>query len=202
MAELIFISILFFLPAYIANMMPVIGQNLPFSEKIKKTAINEKLFGKNKTWFGIVFGILISTLICYIIYQILLMYSASIHGEEYLKTVIFKSSYFFYLNIPSAVTISSGALLGDLIESYFKRRIGLKPGYALPFFDQTDFIFGAWIMYMIYISIPYFNQLFFKPNYDLNLYFYILLTGLIITPFLHLSANVIAYKLRLKKVWW
>ena len=38
-----------------------------------------------------------------------------------------------------------GALTGDLAKSFFKRRIGIKPGAKFIPFDQMDFVLGAFI---------------------------------------------------------
>jgi len=45
--------------------------------------------------------------------------------------------------------LSIGALTGDLIESFIKRRISRSPGSSLPVADQIDFILGAFLF-----SIP------------------------------------------------
>ena len=38
--------------------------------------------------------------------------------------------------------IATGAVSGDIIKSFFKRRVGFKRGAAVPFVDQLDFILG------------------------------------------------------------
>ena len=38
-----------------------------------------------------------------------------------------------------------GAMFGDMVKSFVKRRLGLKPGMPFVPFDQLDFVFGALI---------------------------------------------------------
>ena len=79
-----------------------------------------------------------------------------------------------------------GALGGDLIESFIKRRMGLAPGKALPFFDGVDYMVGA-IALGLFLFIP-----------DVGAIIFLLLVG----PILSLLANIIAYFLGLKNVWY
>lgn len=93
----------------------------------------------------------------------------------------FGNTYFFYASL-----LSIGAILGDLTGSFIKRRIGLKQGYPVMILDQTDFVFGG---------------LFLGANY----YFPTLLetiTILITTIIAHKLVNLIAFKLKMKKVPW
>ena len=167
-------TIYFYIPAYIANMMPVIAGKLklPFGKPI-----NIKLFGSHKTWRGFYsayLGALITVILQFSLYQ---------HG-------IFKEVV--VLNFPApliplyAFLFGIGAITGDLIKSFFKRRIGIKAGRPFFPFDQIDLILGASFFLMFFTKIPA----------------KIFITALLVTPLLHLLTNVIAYKLKLKKVWW
>ena len=62
MWELIIKSAYFFLPAYFANMAPVILKKIPFLNQ----PVWERKLGKNKTWRGIVVAIVMGTLIFYL----------------------------------------------------------------------------------------------------------------------------------------
>lgn len=48
---------LIFLPAFIANGVPVVAKNIPYLEDLKDP-IHKKWFGKNKTVRGVITGIL------------------------------------------------------------------------------------------------------------------------------------------------
>lgn len=82
--------------------------------------------------------------------------------------------------------ISIGALVGDLFGAFVKRRMKLPPGYPLPLLDQLDFVFGG-------IVIVY-------PLYRLSSGAFFLI--LLVTPAIHLLANMIAYLLGLKGNFW
>ncbi len=126
----LYASLLILLPGMVANMTPV------FLHKIIRwdTPIHERLFGKNKTWRGFLGAIIIGT----ISYLIL----------EKLNMVIY-----LYDNsariIPTGFLFSFGAIGGDLVKSFFKRRIGVGPGEGWPPFDQIDYVLG-----MILLTYP------------------------------------------------
>jgi CDP-2,3-bis-(O-geranylgeranyl)-sn-glycerol synthase len=82
--------------------------------------------------------------------------------------------------------LSLGALLGDLGGAFLKRRLGMKPGASLPVVDQLDFVGGAFLLVSL-INPPTFNEA---------------LVIIILTPIIHLSTNVAAYLLKLKKEPW
>jgi CDP-2,3-bis-(O-geranylgeranyl)-sn-glycerol synthase len=46
-----------------------------------------------------------------------------------------------------------GAGVGDLVKSFFKRRIDIEPGASWPVFDQLDFFIGAYL-FVSPISAP------------------------------------------------
>jgi CDP-2,3-bis-(O-geranylgeranyl)-sn-glycerol synthase len=53
--------------------------------------------------------------------------------------------YVLFITIPVAVLLSLGALTGDLIGSFIKRRVKVKSGDSSPFLDQLGFITMALI---------------------------------------------------------
>ena len=77
-----------------------------------------------------------------------------------------------------------GTWFGNCANSFFKRRIGIKSGGKLPVFDQLDFIMGA----------TFFGAAIMPPTIP---EFIIII---IATPFLHISANIILFKIGIKKV--
>ncbi|HNV00869.1 MAG TPA: CDP-2,3-bis-(O-geranylgeranyl)-sn-glycerol synthase [archaeon] len=84
------------------------------------------------------------------------------------------------------VFLSSGAMFGDIFKSFLKRRIGLERGSHWAIADQWDFILGGLILSSL-VRIP-----------ELE----VVLVLLIITIFMHSITNILAYKLKLKKVPW
>ena len=116
--------LIIFFPAMAANAFPVILGKLPYLTK----PINKKLFGENKTWKGLILGILMGGFSGYCI--------------EILSEVL---NYPIKMNLYLGLLLGSGALVGDLTKSYLKRRVGIKPGHDWFPFDQVDWIIGACI---------------------------------------------------------
>lgn len=163
-------SLYFILPAYVANMFPVFftALKLPLGYPI-----SERLFGKNKTYRGIIAGYLGALLILFLQRYLNLTRISLINYQEI--------NLFFY-----AFLFGGGAVIGDLVKSFFKRRKGIAPGQPWFPFDQLDFIIGA----LIFVS----------PFYLLS--WKNILVIIVLTPLLHFLTNVIGYSLRIKKVWW
>lgn len=120
----------FFLPAGIANMSPVLANRLPVIRQWKtpidigKSVDGHRILGDNKTWRGLVFGAFMGSAVC-VLQQLL------------------TPDYSLSAAIVIGGAMGAGALIGDAIESFFKRRQGIKPGNAWFPFDQTDYIIGG-----------------------------------------------------------
>ncbi len=159
---------LYFLPAFVANAMPVIVKNIP-GLRTWNTPVCESMFGKNKTYRGFVFGLLGAVIIGYILY-----YKIYFLGFPFLPYIM------------TSFLMGLGALVGDLVESFIKRRLYIKPGKPLPFWDGVDYILGAMLF-----TLP-----FFVPTLDQFLFL------LLIAPILSLVSNSISYLLGWKNVWY
>lgn len=177
---LIFILKCFYLmlPAYFANMAPVIVKKVDlfvFPIDFSKTINNKPILGKNKTFRGLVFGIIFAIIIAYL--QFLL------YTTEFLKNI----SFIDYQNwLLFGFLMGFGALTGDLIKSFFKRILGIEPGARFVPFDQTDFVVGALI--------------FIAPIFDLTLKIFIV--ALSLSFLLHILINHIAFYLKIRREKW
>jgi CDP-2,3-bis-(O-geranylgeranyl)-sn-glycerol synthase len=94
--------------------------------------------------------------------------------------------------ISVVVTLSLGAMLGDLAMSFVKRRLGLDRGSPLPVADQLDFVVGAWVLTYVFFSEWFVQN--FTPS--------IIVILLILSPLLHIVVNIVGYKLGKKKEPW
>ncbi len=92
----------------------------------------------------------------------------------------------FSVSVFSASVMSFGALVGDLAGSFIKRRMKLKRGEPALLLDQLDFVVGA----------VFFTSLFYPLGLDT------VMLLMIITPLVHLAANIIGYKMKLKREPW
>lgn len=143
----------FFLPAGIANMVPVLAMKVPILKKWKapmdfgKTYKGQRLFGANKTWRGLVLGIIAATLV--------------IGLQKYLfdhSLFFLELSWFDYG--PASVWLlgplfGSGALVADAVESFFKRRQNIPPGNSWFPFDQVDYIIGGCLFSLPVVQLSF-----------------------------------------------
>lgn len=168
------ISALYYIfPAYCANASPVIfGGGKPI-DCGRKFIDGKPIFGSHKTYRGFISGLVIGTFVGWV--QEIINPMASTYGLP-------------EINLFLGFALSLGALIGDLVGSFIKRRINLKPGEPLPIVDQIDFVLFA-LLFALAIA-PYS----LSPTRALLI---IILTGPI-----HLLVNFIAYLLHLKDNPW
>ena len=168
----------YMLPAYFANMAPVIMKNMFKSLAIpidRTFGADARVFGKNKTYRGIIFGVLFAVIISYL--------QSLLSGFTFFRSLAFLG-YSSWL--PIGVLIGMGALLGDLAKSFVKRRLRIEPGKKLIPWDQWDFVIGAML----------FNSVIFVPS------LYIVITVLLISFLLHVIVNHIAFYLKIRNEKW
>jgi CDP-2,3-bis-(O-geranylgeranyl)-sn-glycerol synthase len=178
MASLIYeiaYALWFILPAYIANAFPVIFGGGRAIDMGKKLPDGKPIFGSHKTFRGFIAG-LIAGILTSIGQTFMLQYNTS---SDFVLP--------FQFNVLIGSMIALGALVGDLIHSFIKRRIGLVEGSPLPVADQLDFVVGA-----ILFSLPVSTS---PPLLTIVLV-------IVITPPIHLLTNFIAYMLGAKKTPW
>ncbi|MCM8831424.1 MAG: CDP-2,3-bis-(O-geranylgeranyl)-sn-glycerol synthase [Candidatus Omnitrophica bacterium] len=175
MLDIIYL-IFFILPAYVANSSPLIlGGRFPID--FNKNFFDKRpIFGKGKTYLGLVGGFFAG------------MLTSILEAKIFINTEfdIFASNIFIYLEV--GFLLSSGTLFGDLLGSFIKRRLGIKRGK--PFLlDQISFI----IIALVFIYIAGFRYIFKIEN---------ILFLFIFTYIIHRIANHIAFILKLKNVPW
>lgn len=140
-------AILFFLPAGLANIAPILANKVPLLNRWK-TPIDlglevrgKRMLGPNKSWRGLLTGTLAGGLLGALVYPHLINSSQNIGSTTAPEHFII------------GATIGFGALLGDAIESFFKRQKGIKSGSSWLLFDQLDYVFGAIIFSMIFVRL-------------------------------------------------
>ena len=132
-------ALLLFLPAGIANAVPVLVKKIPGLSKLNApldggvTFRGKRLLGANKTWRGLISGTLVSGFIAWLLYPNL--------GIDTGTTL---------QGIALGCAIGFGALIGDAVESFFKRQKEIPSGSSWLLFDQLDYVIGALVF-----SIPF-----------------------------------------------
>ncbi len=167
--------ILFILPAYIANAAPVIlGGKTPI-DLGQKMNDKKRILGKGKTIRGFIAGVLAGTVAGFFL---------SVYVAEFMTHAPFNDK------IIISFFLSLGAMSGDAIGSFIKRRIGIESGNESLVTDQLLFL-GVALLF----SYP-----FYTGKVELQLVDVAVLA--IVTFFLHVAFNRIAHAAKLKKVPW
>jgi CDP-2,3-bis-(O-geranylgeranyl)-sn-glycerol synthase len=164
------------LPAYVANPTAVVfggGTPIDFGKKWKD---GRRIFGDGKTFRGLLGGTA-----CGIVLGLIQMQITSL---QFLGT----------FTIISIITLSLGALLGDMTKSFFKRRLGFERGAKFPLVDQLDFVAGGWILTYAFDPVWFGDNFLADP--------WIMVTVILFTPLLHRLTNIIGYYAKLKKEPW
>ncbi len=150
-------SVLWFLPAYVANSSATLSSKLfksthPIDGGL--TYKGSRLLGDGKSVEGFLLGVFMGTL------------TGAILG-----------------NLLHGLLLSFFAMTGDVVGSFVKRRLNLKRGEEAPVIDQLDFV----AIPLIFYPPP-------RPEYAVIILF--------ITPVIHRVANIVGYKIGLKREPW
>lgn len=116
--------LVFFVPAYVANMAPVFVRHLPlldypldFGLKLR----GSRVLGANKTVRGLLFGTIMGGVTGWIL-------------QAFSLPITWKIG----------LLLGFAALVGDAVKSFFKRRLSIRPGATWIPFDQLDFLVFAY----------------------------------------------------------
>lgn len=174
-------TLYFILPAYFSNGGALAfggGTPIDFGKCDSK---GNRWIGDGVTWRGLIAGTLIG------------MITGAIQGylapmilngvEPYLITPI-------VTNVANGILIGFllgfGAVIGDALGSFLKRRLRIERGQPAPFLDQLDFIIIAIIFATPLVSVDWI----------------FIIIALILTLIIHLIANGGAYLIGLKDIWY
>jgi CDP-2,3-bis-(O-geranylgeranyl)-sn-glycerol synthase len=128
-----------FLPAYLANMSPVLVQGwfarLATPMDGGHSFRGKRILGDHKTWRGLLAGIVVGV-VTYELQRLL-------HAGGFAAGL----APFDYADHPilPGFLMGLGTGVGDAVKSFFKRRIDVAPGASWPVFDQLDFFAGAYL---------------------------------------------------------
>jgi len=176
MLDFILKCLWFFAPAGLANMFAFLSKYI----RILKVPIDfggnfrgKRIFGDNKTWRGAFFGIFVGFLVFLLqkyLYRYNFFHDLSLFDYS-------KMSWLFGL------LLSSGAIIGDLIKSFFKRRVNIAPGQSWMPFDQIDYT----------ICVIALGSFIFFPGWPIAF-------GVVAIGFLlHILFNLASYILKMKR---
>ena len=152
--QVILETIWLLLPAGVANTVPVVAAKYNWLPPLNKP-IHIQLLGQNKTWRGVIIGVIFGSI----------------------------TGIFLGHGLVFGAALGFGALAGDAVKSFFKRRLKIAPGKSWPVFDQIDFVLGALIAASFFVSLTLLH----------------VVTALIIFTMLSLATSFIGMKLKIKK---
>ncbi|MFH0929540.1 MAG: CDP-2,3-bis-(O-geranylgeranyl)-sn-glycerol synthase [Candidatus Aenigmatarchaeota archaeon] len=169
-------ALLILLPAFAANAFPPLAKGkrpIDFGKKL----LGNRIFGDGKTIEGFILGTAAGFLVGAV--ETLLYPNLNAYAMQYGVTLPLMTMTVGFL-------ISFGALIGDLVGSFFKRRFGLERGANVPFLDQWNFIVMA-VLFSIWFT-------------EISIWMFVIM--LLTTLIVHRAANIIAHRLKIKREPW
>lgn len=168
--------ILYILPSYFANSVPVVlGGGAPIDSG-RKLGDGQRLFGDGKTVRGFFAGVAAAVLVGAVEGMLLSGTQWDIYGTGIAAYIL------------AGLLLGIGTMTGDLVGSFIKRRQGISRGKPSLILDQLMFLAFA-----LLLSYPLAAHLFSLEA--------VLFLG-VLTYFVHVGANILANRLGLKKVPW
>jgi CDP-2,3-bis-(O-geranylgeranyl)-sn-glycerol synthase len=147
-----------FLPAYFANAAPVLLHGGGPLDGGMNWSDGKRILGDHKTVYGTLYGVAVGAAV------------ALAQG-----------------NLAQGLLFSVGAILGDLLFAFIKRRLGIQPGKPLPLWDQVGFIILAILLGSLIEPRPTWQQ-------DIAM--------IVTTIPVHYTSNLFAWGLSWKKEPW
>lgn len=183
---LFLLSFWYILPAYVANGFAVFSKVVRNRHPIDGGRLfrdGRPVLGPGKSWegfiIGVVSGVCVGCLQCLAAPFLLDIIEQHLIMPLELYPIVLVS-------ILQGFFVALGALIGDLLGSFTKRRLNISRGRSAPILDQLDFLVVALFLGMLVNPLP--------------LFFIVFL--LLVTPLIHFLANIIGYLLKLKQEPW
>jgi CDP-2,3-bis-(O-geranylgeranyl)-sn-glycerol synthase len=176
--ETIVVAIWVMLPAYIPNNVAVLaGGGRPIDDG-RTLEDGRRILGDGKTWRGTAVGTVAGVVVALALNALQPHVSGIVAADPF--------------PIAAAISLAFGAMLGDVLASFLKRRTGRARGAAFPVVDQLDFVVVSLVLTAI-VATGWFLDTFTIP---------VVVAVVVLTPLLHVSTNAIAYALGLKDEPW
>lgn len=168
------------LPAYVPNNAAVLAGGGRPIDGGRSLGDGKRVLGDGKTWRGTAVGTAVGVALAV--------------GLNRLRPVAADATGVAVPEFPlvSAVALAFGAMLGDILASFLKRRTGRQRGASFPGVDQLDFVVVSLALAFL-AATDWFLSTFTLP---------VLVAVVVLTPLLHVSTNAVAYALGLKDEPW
>ncbi len=178
--ETVAVAVWAMLPAYVPNNAAVLAGGGRPIDGGRSFGDGRRVLGDGKTWRGTAIGTAVGLLVALVLN---LVRPAAVDATS--------------LAVPAfpplaALGLAGGAMLGDILASFLKRRTGRERGAAFPGVDQLDFVVAA-LLSTFLLATDWFLATFTLP---------VVAVVVVLTPLLHVATNAIAYALGLKDEPW
>ena len=135
----------FLLPAAFANMAPIFAAAMPYVRKWDapmdggRSWKGKRILGAHKTWRGLVSGIIAATVVVWLQQWL-------VGNYDFFAELVARTDYLELPAIVLGVLFGVGAIGGDAVKSFFKRRRGISEGQKWFPFDQIDYVLGSLLL--------------------------------------------------------
>ena len=197
-----YIAMWIIFPAYLANAVAV-----PVTRRLRnqlhyidggRMLLGQRLFGDGKTVEGFLLASAIGIAggIAQIILAPVFQWVSLRWLDAYQTILVDRAQVIFYVSgnmatLGRALLYPVGAMAGDLLGSFIKRRLRIPRGAKAPLLDQLDFIVGVMLLTLPFTFAGWsFLQL--DPMYIVLI--------VVLTPAIHLATNKLAFRMRIKDV--
>lgn len=183
------------LPAYLANIGPVfVGGGAPIDGG-RLWRDGKPVLGPGKTWRGLLLAPFVAAILVGLLRWLV---TDTGWGSVQPWSDWGPAPWWFVL----VYAMGLGALVGDAVKSFFKRRTGRDRGAKWPGFDQLDFVVGAIAFAALagfaLLAVGATSENVFLRDFTWGR----ILAIVVLTPGFHLAVNWIGWKLGLKDVPW
>lgn len=148
----------FFLPAGLANAAPVLFNKIPLLARFDAPLDGDRrfrgrpIFGANKRWRGLIGGTIVGAVVGFLQLALTSIF-------PWLHEISGPIDYSSPTPLLLGALLGFGALIGDALESFFKRQLNVKPGHAWFPFDQLDYILGGILLSLLIVQLPWVQYL-------------------------------------------
>ena len=176
------------LPAYIANALATLprGRGPPMDFGRTWSKDGRRVLGPSKSWSGFLFAGFAAMPFCLLEAWLILLAPPNLALVPVLAPSVAAA-------VPLAALLTFGAMSGDALGSFLKRRLGRESGARTVLIDQLPFV-----LVPIALGLGFYPALFISVFASWEAVLWLL----VITLGLHVSFNWIGYKAGLKQVPW
>lgn len=166
---------LFLAPAFFANSVATFTTGLGAIDR-GKLFRGKPILGKNKTFGGLMGAILGAG----VLGMAVVLFFPDVFED--VNSRFNSVDYIWYIGFVQGFA----AMVGDSTGSFIKRRVDLRPGGPFPIMDQVGFVVSSFLILGIFLTYPF-------------SWVYLVIPAALV---IHFIANIIAYKMGWKDVWW